>query len=98
MGKRERQKPALLAAKLKMVRLTLGLSQNEMISYLGLAEEVGRNHIANFESGYREPNLIVLLKYARSARITVDDLIDDNLTVEAMREKLRPPIKKRSKQ
>lgn len=94
MGKRERQKPALLAAKLKMVRLTLGLSQNEMISYLGLAEEVGRNHIANFESGYREPNLIMLLKYARHAQLTVDDLIDDEIEVQRLEKKIRKNLKR----
>lgn len=79
MGQRERQKPQRLAEKLKAIRLAFNLSQAEMVARLGLTEELGRNHIANFESGYREPNLIVLLKYARLANISVDQLIDDEL-------------------
>lgn len=93
MGKRERQKPALLAAKLKAVRLALDLSQTEMVTQLGLEEALGRNHLANFESGFREPNLIVLLKYARLARITVDELIDDDLAVQTLERKIRKHLK-----
>ena len=81
MGKRERQKPARLAEKLQAIRLHLHLSQNEMVTALGLTEALGRNHIANFESGFREPNLIVLLNYARLGKVTVDELIDDKLEV-----------------
>jgi len=93
MGKRERQKPARLAEKLQAIRLSLHLSQSELVTALGLTEELGRNHIANFESGFREPNLIALLKYARLAQITVDDLIDDEIEVQWLEKKIRKNLK-----
>lgn len=79
MGKAQRQRPARLADKLAAIRHTLGLSQNQMLARLGLAEEFGRNYISAFELGTREPPLPVLLQYARVAGIWVDVLIDDAL-------------------
>jgi transcriptional regulator with XRE-family HTH domain len=34
-------------------------------------------HISEFEKGKRQPQLHVLLEYAKMAEITVDELIDD---------------------
>jgi hypothetical protein len=36
-------------------------------------------NISRFEQGLREPPLLVLLVYARIARITIDVLVDDDL-------------------
>ncbi len=33
--------------------------------------------VSEFETGRREPSLLVLLKYARAAGVTVDSLVDD---------------------
>lgn len=79
MGKAQRQRPLRLANKLTMIRHALGLSQNEMLNRLGLADKFGRNYISAFELGTREPPLPVLLKYARVASVWVDMLIDDDL-------------------
>lgn len=79
MGKAQRPRPARLAEKLATIRTALGLSQNEMLSRLGLADEFGRNYISAFELGTREPPLPVLLAYARAANVIVDVLIDDAL-------------------
>jgi transcriptional regulator with XRE-family HTH domain len=81
MGRASRQKPLYLAEKLTKIRLGLGLSQNEMISRLGLTEEIIREDISAFERGVREPPLPVLLKYAKTARVYVDVLIDDELSL-----------------
>lgn len=81
MGKAQRQRPARLADKLAAIRHALGLSQNQMLSRLGLAEEFGRNYISAFELGTREPPLPVLLQYARVAGVWVDVLIDDELDI-----------------
>jgi transcriptional regulator with XRE-family HTH domain len=35
--------------------------------------------ISRYESGQREPSLLVLLEYARLARVSTDVLIDDRL-------------------
>jgi transcriptional regulator with XRE-family HTH domain len=79
MGRYHRVKPDRLAEKLLRIRTSLGLSQNEMISRLGLVEELTQSRISGYELGTREPSLPTLLKYAHSVGLCVDYLIDDNL-------------------
>src|SRR4051812_29463802 len=79
MARASRQKPARLAEKLLQIRIGLGLSQNEMVSRLGLGDEITRDYISAFERGVREPPLPTLLQYARAAGVWVDVLIDDKL-------------------
>jgi len=79
MGKARRPRPTRLAEKLIEIRHSLGLSQNEMLNRLGLADEFGRNYISAFELGTREPPLPVLLEYARAAGVWLDVLVDDEL-------------------
>jgi transcriptional regulator with XRE-family HTH domain len=38
-------------------------------------------HVSEYERGLREPTLLVLLRYARLAGISVDALIDDELSL-----------------
>lgn len=77
MGSSSRPKPERLAEKLLHIRSSLGLSQNEMLRYLGLADELFRSSISKYELGTREPPLPILLKYAQAAGVCVDVLIDD---------------------
>jgi transcriptional regulator with XRE-family HTH domain len=79
MGRASREKPERLAEKLLQIRTALGLSQNGMLVRLGILEKSYRNYISDFELGVREPTLPVLLKYARTAGVYVDVLIDDEL-------------------
>lgn len=79
MGSSSRPKPARLAEKLLQVRTTLGLSQNEMLRHLGLADDLFRSSISKYELGSREPPLPILLKYAQAAGVCVDVLIDDHV-------------------
>jgi transcriptional regulator with XRE-family HTH domain len=79
MGQASRHRPARLAEKLLYVRAALGLSQNELISRLGLSGELTQARISAYERGVREPPLVVLLNYARAANLSVDALIDDEL-------------------
>lgn len=79
MGRTSREKPARLAEKLVQVREALGLSQNEVLSRLGLTERLNRDDISKYERGVREPSLPVLLRYARAAGVSTDVLIDDEL-------------------
>ena len=79
MGKYPRRKQERLSEKLLEIRLTLGLSQNEMLRRLGLENELGRTNISNYELGQREPPLFVLLAYAKAAGVCADALIDDGL-------------------
>ena len=78
-----RQRPERLAEKLLQVRLTLGLSQAEMLKRLGVGEMIVYNRISDYELGNREPPLPVLLQYARVAGVYVEDLIDDELDLPA---------------
>jgi len=77
MGRASRPKPTRLAEKLIEIRRKLGLSQNEMISRMGLTGEIAREDISKFERGVRVPPLPILLGYAQAAGVYVDALIDD---------------------
>jgi len=79
MGRSARLRPARLAEKLLRIRTALGLSQNELIVHLGLADVLYRSNVSGFEVGEREPHLPVLLAYARAAGVCADVLIDDEL-------------------
>jgi transcriptional regulator with XRE-family HTH domain len=79
MGQVSRHRPARLAEKLLHIRAALGLSQNELISRLSLSDELTQARISAYERGVREPPLIVLLRYARAANVSVEALIDDEL-------------------
>ena len=79
MGKSKRPRPKQLAEKLLRIRLSLKLSQNEIIERLEYDGELVRTMISNFELGAREPSLPLVLAYARLAKISTDILIDDSL-------------------
>lgn len=81
MGRASRPKPVKLAEKLKQIRLSLNLSQTEMLINLGYSTDKKefRSIISAYEIGKREPTLIDLLKYARIACVSVEVLIDDEL-------------------
>lgn len=83
MGRTSREKPERLAEKLIQIRVALGLSQNEILSRMGLTERLNRDDISKYERGVREPSLLVLLRYAHAAGISTDVLIDDSLDLPA---------------
>jgi transcriptional regulator with XRE-family HTH domain len=78
MGHARRPQPTFLAAKLLQIRQRLGLSQSQMLKRLGDTEtKIYASHLSEYESGKREPPLIVLLRYAQAAGVPVELLIDD---------------------
>jgi transcriptional regulator with XRE-family HTH domain len=83
MGRASRPKPIKLAEKLKQIRLSLNLSQTDMLIRLGYPTDKKefRSVISAYELGKREPTLIDLLKYAKIAKILVEELIDDEITL-----------------
>ena len=81
MGKGRRQRPKLLGEKMRQIREALGLSQNEMLRKLGLEEEFSRAEVSAYERGVREPPSRVLLRYSAVARVWVNVLIDDGLSL-----------------
>ena len=80
MGRSYRSRPRKLGAKLKAVRTQLGLTQTEMVKVLAVKDEPLRaSSISGYELSQREPPLLVLLKYARLAHCTMEDLVDDSI-------------------
>ncbi len=79
MGTYPRLRQERLPEKLRAIRLALGLSQTEMLKRLGAEELIEYNRISEFETGKREPPLLLLLRYARVACISTDVLIDDEM-------------------
>ncbi len=77
-----RPQPKRLAAKLRQIRNSLGLTQQEMVKKLKSQKThltVYPGNISRFEQGQREPPLNILLAYAKAARVNIDVLVDDDL-------------------
>jgi transcriptional regulator with XRE-family HTH domain len=74
-----RLKQKRLGEKLLQIRLALGLSQSELLGRLDAEDLITYHQISGFETGRREPPLLILLRYARVAGVSTDVLIDDEL-------------------
>jgi transcriptional regulator with XRE-family HTH domain len=79
MGRASRETPKRLGEKLLQIRTALGLSQDGMLRRLGLDKDHGRHYISGFETGEREPSLLVLLKYSEVSKVWINALVDDRL-------------------
>ena len=77
MGRTMREKPKKLARKFLAIRQDLGASQTEMAKLLNLPGAY--TAVSAYELGTREPDLPVLLRYAKLAGVSTDVLIDDKL-------------------
>lgn len=83
MGRSYRTRPKKLGAKLKRIRLYLGLTQPQMIKALNVrSEPLHASNISAYERNKREPPSKVLLRYARLAGVSVESLIDDKMKME----------------
>ena len=83
MGRKARLKPQRLAEKLLQIRSGLGLSQPQLLRRLGFEESIDYRRISEFELGYAEPPLPILLQYAHIGGIHVEDILDDGLDLPA---------------
>ena len=74
-----------MAKKLKRIRIELGIGQAEMARLLnhGPSPPDGAM-VSRFERGEREPNLFVIVAYARLAQVSTDVLIDDQWSLAAL--------------
>lgn len=83
MARAPRQRPKRLGSKLRQLRASLSLTQEELIRELrrlgvkGLAQ----GSISAYESNSREPSLIFLLTIARVADVPIETLVDDKLNL-----------------
>jgi transcriptional regulator with XRE-family HTH domain len=77
MGAKGRPRPVNLSRKLRQIRIALRLSQAEMVRRLGFGDSFHVGGISEYESNLREPSLLILLAYARVARVHLEDIVDD---------------------
>jgi transcriptional regulator with XRE-family HTH domain len=81
-GSKRRPRPKKLAGKLLAIRQELGLTQAAMAKRLSkIPSPPDSAMISRYERDEREPSLFALLAYARLARVAVDALIDDKLSL-----------------
>ena len=70
-----------LPAKLLAIRQSLGLSMPQMFQLLTPLK--GHYHrVSEFESGRRVPNVLVLLAYARAAKLPLESIVDDEIELK----------------
>jgi transcriptional regulator with XRE-family HTH domain len=93
MGTSRRPQPLRLGAKLRQIRGLLELTQEQIGKRLETPKSpVHPGHISEFETGKREPSLLVLLAYARMAGVSMETLVDDAIEIP-----LRLPRRQRGK-
>jgi len=72
--------PKKLGKKLRLIRERLGMSQREIVKALNYKDTPLRaSQISQYEQGQREPTMMLVLAYARLAKVSVESLIDDKL-------------------
>jgi transcriptional regulator with XRE-family HTH domain len=79
MGRSRRNKPLQLSQKLLAIRKRLRMSQTEMARALEL--KVHYSAVSNYELGTREPDLLIVLRYARLAGLPMETLVDDSINL-----------------
>jgi transcriptional regulator with XRE-family HTH domain len=78
-----RAMPKKLGKKMKQIRESLGMSQREIVKALNYKDTPLRaSQISQYETGQREPTMMLVLAYARLAKIPMEDLVDDKMKLE----------------
>ena len=78
MGRRRRQTPKLLPAKLLRIRQALGKSETEMVGLLKFDQSAAR--ISEYEHGMRQPSLLTLLRYSEISGVLINELVNDEVS------------------
>ena len=77
---KRRAMPKKLGRKLLQIRESLGMSQREIVKALKYHDTPLRaSQISQYEQGQREPTMMLVLAYARLAKVSVESLIDDKM-------------------
>ena len=84
-----RPRPRLLAKKLLLIRLHLGISQTQLLIRLGVQHAIDYTTISKYELNKNEPPLQILLAYARLAHVPVEYLIDDQIDPDVVSKSLQ---------
>ena len=91
-----RRRPKLLHNKLLAIREFLNITQPDMASRLQsdiLSNErrhypIKPGRISDYENAKREPNLFVIMAYARLGKVHLESVADDDIQVETFRSRL----------
>jgi transcriptional regulator with XRE-family HTH domain len=86
MGTNPRVGPKRLAEKLRYIRASLDLTQEELLRKLDIGGLATQSKISEFESGKRVPSLLIVLQYSRLVGVHMEDIVDDDTDLP---EKLR---------
>jgi transcriptional regulator with XRE-family HTH domain len=77
---KRRAMPKKLGKKMRQIRLNLGLSQRQIVEALNYtATPLRASQISQYEQGQREPTMMLVLAYARLAKVSVESMIDDKM-------------------
>jgi transcriptional regulator with XRE-family HTH domain len=82
--------PRQLGAKLRQIRMALGLTQEEMLKLLDLPPVISQTTISAYERNAKLPPYFVLARYGDVANVWIDVLVLDSLDLP---EKLPSPTK-----
>lgn len=83
MGRAKKKTPQRLGEKLKAIRDSFNFSFTQMANALSDEEIIVlRTDVNRFEKENREPSALILLRYARLMKVSVESLIDDNLELD----------------
>lgn len=74
--------PRRLGEKLKLIREYKGLTLEQMADVVGKTGRSKRTRVFEWENGIRQPDLYILLQYARLMDVSTDVLIDDDLELK----------------
>ena len=83
MGTNPRVRPKRLAEKLRYIRESLDLTQSELLRRLDIEGLATQSKISEFESGKRDPSLLILLQYSRLAGVHMEVIADDEMDFPA---------------
>lgn len=75
MARYRRQSPKKLASKMREVRLSLDMTQEEVAKHLG----TDSGAISRYERGLREPSLLEVLAFSRMSGVGMELLVDDKM-------------------
>ncbi len=83
MGSAKRLRPERLGEKFLAIRQKFNFSLSQMAEKLSDKKiTLRRTDISKYELNQREPNLFILLRYARLADVSVESLIDDEADLD----------------
>jgi len=77
----KRNRPDRLAEKLLQIRKALGLTQKEMAERLSkqAGVKITYRNVSKYERGRSVPFVEIVLAYARAAKVSMNEIVDDDL-------------------